>query len=128
MKQNICIALLGLFLLVSCSNKPGDAFLNYANKAVDGNYEGFAAGFCKKGKKLDAAEDSLNRVLMQDYREYLDKNYGGLQSVEVVRDSIYDDGLHADIRVLLRFKDETAEETEYVMTNVDGKWMIELAL
>ena len=128
MKKNLLFVLLGLLLLVSCSNKPGDAFLNYANKAVDGNYDGFAEGFCRKGQKLTAAEDSLNRVMMQDYKYYLDEKYGGLQAVEVVRDSIYDDGMHADIRVSLHFKDATVEETEYVMSKVDGKWLIELAL
>lgn len=128
-KKNIGIALFGLFLLTSCSEeKPGDAFLKYANKALTGNFDGLADGFCRNGQVLTTQQDSVNRVLMKHYQQYLERKYGGLKSVEIVRDSIYADGQKADVRVRLHFKNDLSEETEYVMSQVDGKWKIDLDL
>ncbi len=129
MKKNICLSLLGLFLLVSCGEgNPGDVYMRYANKIMAGDYEGFVDGFCKNGRSLDVHEDSLCRLMMQEYKSYLDEKYKGLERIIVVRDSIYDGGEKATIRARLHFGNNREEETEYEMCKVDGKWKIELAL
>ena len=121
--------MLGLLLFTSCGKgKPGDAFQSYADKAVAGHFEELAHDLCRNGKALTLHEDSLNQVIMASYETYLKDKYGGLKRVEVIRDSIYDEGTKADIRARLTFGNDQTEDTEYQMSLVDGTWMIELAL
>ncbi|MBR6989199.1 MAG: DUF4878 domain-containing protein [Bacteroidaceae bacterium] len=129
MKKNIVVGLLGLFLFCACGpGKPGDAFLDYLNDAIEGDINGLAKNYCRDGQALTTSQDSLNQVIMQDYQKYLEEKYQGLKRVEVVRDSLYEEGQKADIRARLIFNDGKEEEVEYEMDLVDGRWMINLLM
>ena len=129
MKKNIVVGMLGLFLFCACGpGKPGDAFRGGFNDAIEGDINALAKNHCRDGVAMTKSQDSLNHVIMVDYQKYLEEKYEGLKKVEVVRDSLYDEGNKADIRARLIFKDGKAEEVEYEMNLVDGRWMINLLM
>lgn len=128
-KTTVLIALLGLLSLTSCSEStPGDAFLKYANKAINGHFDELAKGCLILDDSLVVANDSLTILLMDSYKKDLELKFQGVQSAEVLKDSVYDDGKQADIRVRLKFGNGQEEETEYEMRLVDGSWKINLSL
>lgn len=129
--RKILNILLGMVLVTgvisSCGRPkgPGEAFLRYADEAMKGDYAAFSQGFCRAGHPV-AAGDSVMQLIMNTYKVSMEERFGGLRSVDLVRDSIFGGGNRADVRVRLHFGNGTSEETEYEMCKVDDRWMISL--
>lgn len=130
MKNKVAIiAFLCLLSLTSCGESgPGDAFMKYAGKAINGHFDELAKECLILVDTLEVTNDSLAIQLMDSYKKDLELKFLGVKSAEVLQDSVYENGQKADIRVRLKFGNGQEEETEYEMRKVDGSWKINLSL
>lgn len=137
MKKNV-IYLFGLFTLCfflfsACSssessNSPGEAAKKYTNYLKSGDYEkfvdGVAVGEDVSEKELEAGKAML--VAMMDKAKKQIEAKGGIKDVEVVSETIDEDGKTAKVVLKTTYGDGSTEEKTNRMVLENGKWKMKM--
>lgn len=124
----LCVS--SLCLLMACSPKktgPGEALVAYMEAVQAGDTVTYMHCFARTGQIQEKQMDDLTVHLVSSFAQYLQEKMGGLQSCEVVRVDMKEDGRHATVRLRMHFGNSTDEETEYDMVLEDNVWRICLA-
>jgi hypothetical protein len=126
----LVLALLMLGLTISCTNQssPGKAAKRYMEYAAKGDFEKFVDGFYF-GEEVSKEEIKEGKAMMvslvgEKVKPAFDKK-GGLKSVEVVSETLSDDGKSAEAVLKLTYGNGETDEDTIDMILVDGKWLME---
>ncbi len=125
------LALAALALVVSCGSKtssPGSAAKAYMEYLAAGDADRFVEGI-HFDESLSAEEVEQSKAmwasLVQEKGKKSVDEKGGLESVEVISETISEDGQTANVELKLTFGNGDVEEEELSVMNVNGKWMME---
>ncbi|MDD4848360.1 MAG: DUF4878 domain-containing protein [Bacteroidales bacterium] len=114
-----CLAL----VFVSCggSKTPGDVAKSFYENVAAGNYEAAIADFYQS---TDATDDETQFLtsLLEKGKAQLDEK-GGLKDVQILKETISEDGTTAEVTLNMIFNDGTSEETnESLKLDENGNW------
>lgn len=117
--------------LSSCSSKsssPGEAAKLYAGYIADGQYDKFVGVIhLPDGTAADQKEqkEALKAMLNEKVAESLAEK-GGLKSVEVLSETISDDGQSAYVEMLYTYGNGDTEDNDMDLVLQDGRWLVEM--
>lgn len=124
----IALAVVTMGLIVSCAPKtPGAAAKSLMEAAAAGDYDKFIDGVAMDGsaEEIEQSKTMLKALMTEKAAPEMEKK-GGLKSVEVVEETIAEDGQSATVKLKSVFGDGTEEEDSQNMVLVDGVWKMEM--
>jgi len=135
MKKNVCylfsLVAICLFSFSACSggsSSPGEAAKKYAGYLKSGDFEKFVDGIAvgedtseeeaKAGKAMFAA-------MMDKAKKSIDAK-GGIKDIEVVSETIAEDGKSAKVVLKMTYDDGTTNEDDMDMVMEKGQWKMSI--
>lgn len=121
----LLITVMALFMTSCSSSGPGSAFKSYMEKMKTGDYKGCAQGFAvdeTKTPEQNAKATEMIESILTDKADKAIKEKGGLKDVEVLEESISEDGNTATLKVKFTYGDGSEQENTQDMIKQNGEW------
>lgn len=120
------ITVMALFM-TSCSStsSPSSAFKSYMAKMQSGDYKGCAQGFAideTKSPEQNAKAIEMIEAMLADKGDKAIKEKGGLKDIEVLEETISEDGNKATLKAKFTYGDGTEQENTQEMVKQNGEW------
>ena len=132
MKKNLTLILLAIGLAIGCTAKkasPGAAAKQYMEYIAAGQVDQFVAGIHfgdgATKEEIDEYRTGFSSMITEKAIPALEEK-GGLKHVEVVSETIDDDGLTATVVLRQTYGNGESEEDSTEMVLVDGRWMMKM--
>lgn len=109
----------------SSSSSPGDAYKGYMELMNKGDYKAFAQGFAVDETQTPEEQEQATQMiegLIGDKTKKMMEEKQGLKDVQVLEETIGEDGKTATLKVKYVYGDGTEEEGTQEMVKQDGKW------
>lgn len=123
-------ALVALVFMVSCggSSTPADAAVNVYQMVQDGNYEGVADNVYYDSDNAEEVAEAKAMVvsLFKEKAGPMIESKGGVKNVEVVSETIAEDGQSAVVALKIVYGDGSEETDDISMKLDDGKWKLSM--
>lgn len=118
-----------LFLFTACSaDSPGAAAKKYVGYLQDGNVKGFTEGIAM-GEDVTAEQkkqaEAMMGAMVEKGKKALEEK-GGIKKVDIVSETISEDGKSADVVLKITYGNDTEEEDDQKMVLEDGKWKMKI--
>ena len=125
----VFVAAMALFMTSCNSSSAGDAFKGYMELLKKNDVKGFVQGIAID----DTPDETLTPEEQQATYEWLESFFSdkvkkamdekqGLKDVQVLEETLSDDGNKATLKVKMVYGDGTEEESTQEMVKQDGKW------
>lgn len=132
MKNVMCLSLVVLcsIFFASCSSKsPGDVAKKYMEYVKTGDYEKFADGIMyKEGASKESIEQGkamIVALLKEKAVKELEKK-GGIKDIEVVSETVAQDGKTADVVLKTTYGNGNTEESDCKMVLQNDVWKMDI--
>ena len=125
----LSLVMIGLLFAACSSNTPGGMAKKYMEYVKDGEYEKFADGIAiKEGATKEEIESGKTMIaaLLKEKAAKIFEKKGGIKEIEVVSETISDDGQSADVVLKSIYGDGSSEESNCKMLMQDGKWKMNM--
>ena len=119
------VSAMALFMTSCTKSSPGDAFKDYMELMKKGDAKGFAQGFAvdaTKSPEEQQQQAQLIEGLIGDKTKKMMEEKKGLKDVQILEETISEDGNEANLKVKFVYGDGTEEESTQDMVKQDGKW------
>ena len=117
--------------MTSCSKStPSSAFLNYMEKLKAGDYKGFVDGFSvdetKSVEEQEKTKQTIEAMITEKTCQSMAEK-GGLKEVQVLEETIAEDGKTATIKAKMIYGNGEEQENTQKMVKQGDEWKMELA-
>jgi hypothetical protein len=127
------LSLITLFTIAACFSKtetPGDAAKKYAGYIASGDYEKFVDAIAietedQTSEQVKEVKDGLLSLLKEKGAKTIEEK-GGIESTEVVSETILEDGTTAEVVIKQTYGNGEVEESNYDMVKEENIWKISL--
>jgi len=137
MKKNVVylfgLLVMSVFLFSACSSSgssPGEAAKKYMNHFKTGDYEkfvdGMAVGEDSSEEEIKAGK-AMMLAMMDKAKKQIDAK-GGIKDIEVVSETISDDGKTAKVVLKTTYGDGSTEEKSNNMILEKGDWKMDVKM
>ena len=110
----------------SCTqDSPGAACKAYLEKMKSGDYKGCAEGFAFEDTKSPEENEQMTAMiegLLKDKADKAIKEKGGIKDIQIVEETMGEDGNTATVKVKFVYGDGTEKEDTQDMVKQNGVW------
>jgi len=119
------IAIIGLLLFTtSCGpSSPSDVAISTINNIQSGNTDDVIAALSFDGKELSEEDITKFKAALESGSADMKKK-GGIKSLEVINETINDDGSEAEIELKTIFENGEEDTEPLTLVKEDGVWKI----
>ena len=125
----LSLSVMCLFLLTAClSNSPGAAAKKYVGYLQDGNAKAYTEGIamCEDATAEQKKQaEAMMGAMVEKGKKALDEK-GGIKDVEIISETISEDGKTADVVLKITYGNCSVEEDDQLMVLEDGKWKMKI--
>ena len=135
MKKNVCylfsLMAICLFSFSACSlgsSSPGEAAKKYTGYLKSGNYEKFVDCIAV-GEDTSEEEAKAGKAMFVAMMDKVKKSIeakGGIKDIEVISETIAEDGKSAEVVLKMTYNDGTVSEDDMDMVMENGKWKMSI--
>ena len=116
---------MALFMTSCTKSSPGDAFKGYMELMKKGDAKGFAQGFAvdeTKSPEEQQQQAQLIEGLIGDKTKKMMEEKKGLKDVQILEETLSEDGKKATLKVKFIYGDGTEEENTQEMIKQNDQW------
>ena len=121
----VLFSAMALFMTSCSPSSPGDAFKGYMEMMKNGDNKGFAQGFAVDETQTPEEQEQQAQLienLIGDKTKKMMEEKQGLKDVQVLEETIGEDGKTATLKVKFVYGDGSEEESTQEMVKQGDKW------
>jgi len=114
-----------MFFTTSCSgpSTPGDTLKEFSYAMEKGNTDKVISMFGGEKGEMTAEDKEKLTALLASAKEEIEKK-GGIKSIEIIEETISEDGKTAKVKAKTTFGDGSEDEGSSNFDLIDGEWKI----
>jgi len=121
----VLMSAIALFMTSCTSSSPGDAFKGYMELMKKGDAKEFAKGFAvdetKTPEEQEQATQMIESLIGEKTKKMMEEKQG-LKDVQVLEETISEDGKSATLKVKFIYGDGSEEESTQEMVKQNDQW------
>lgn len=124
MRKLLYIAFVAVTALSSCGkteSSPADFAELYYNSLIAGDAQKFAEGMYSYSRVTPELRKE-KVIIAKQYASVQEEQHKGIKSVEIMNDSVFADGINADVFLSINYGDSTKETILVPMVKDGDKW------